>query len=73
MGTLFWSFSTDPEKQAASQAALMAAHFNITGEKLKEPDEPKQKPQEIPVGTGMDDQEIQRFISHAPHHQKRVT
>ena len=73
MGALFWSFSTDPGKQAASQAALMAAHFNITGEKLKKPDEPKQKPQEIPVDTDMDNEEIQRFISRPPKHMKRVT
>ena len=72
MGSLFWSFSTDPEKQAASQVALMIAHFNITGEKLQRPPEPKQEPQEIPVDTDMEDEDLTQFMREKPHHQKRV-
>ena len=66
MGMLFWSLSTDPAKQAASQAALMTAHFNITGEKLREPKEPKQEVIEIPAASDTDLEEISKFMVQAP-------
>ena len=66
MPTLFWSLSTDPKKQAASQANLILAHFNITGEQLIEPEEPKREPIDIPVDTDMTTEEIARFMQEKP-------
>ena len=66
MPMLFWSLSTDPKKQAASQANLILAHYNITGEKFRKPEKPKQEPHKIPVNTDMELEEIDKFMRQAP-------
>ena len=45
---------------------------DVHGKGLELPEEPKQKPQEIPVEPEMDLEEIAGFMAEAPHHQKRV-
>ena len=67
---LFWSLSTDPKKQAASQANLILAHYDITGEKLIEPPEPKQEPHKIPVNTDMELEELDKFMRQAPSNRR---
>ena len=42
------------------------------GLKLVLPEEPKQKPQEIPVEPEMDLEEIAKFMAEAPHHPRKV-
>ncbi len=66
MPMLFWSLSTDPKKQAASQANLITAYYNLCGEKFREPEEPKQEPHKIPVDTDMELEEIGKFMRQAP-------
>ena len=70
MGNLFWSLSTDPEKQAASQANLITAYFNLCGENLVAPEEPKQEPIGIPVDTDMNEEELDKFMRQKPKPRK---
>ena len=73
MGKSFFDcLPVDPERWAKAFQALSDCREADCGAPLELPKEPKQKPQEIPVDTEMDEEEIATFMAEAPHHPKRI-
>ena len=65
MTVLFWRFSTDPAKQAASQAALMLFYFSLTGKKLTVKEIPD-KPEKLSDWGEEELDETAKFMSQPP-------
>ena len=74
MTSLFWGLSTDPEKQAASQAVLMVMYYKLTGEKLQKPPDSYLQPIVMPPDIiELAEIAILKEMSKPPHSPRRIT